>query len=110
MGDADGGFGLVDVLSTGALRTHGIDFEIGLVDLNIDVFNFRQHSHGCGGGVDTARRFGVGNTLYPMHAGFELELGEYAAAAHLGDNFLKAPFGSLADRDDFGFPALLGGV
>ena len=45
-----------------------------------------------------------------MHAGFEFQFGEDAAAVHFGDDFLEAAFAAFAHRDDFGFPALLGGV
>ena len=54
--------------------------------------------------------FGVGHALHAVHAGFELELGEHAAAAHFGDDFLEAAFAAFADRQDFRLPALLGGV
>ena len=54
--------------------------------------------------------FGIGHTLDTVHARFELEFGEDAAAAYRGDNFLKAPLCALADRQNFRLPALPGGV
>ena len=41
-----------------------------------------------------------------MHAGFEFQLGEHAAAMHFGYDFLHAAFGAFAHRHDFGLPAL----
>ena len=55
-------------------------------------------------------RLGVGHALHAVHAGFELQLGEHAAAAHLGDDFLEAAHRALADREHLGLPALRGGV
>ena len=81
MGDADRRFGLVDVLAAGALRAHGIDAEIRLVDGDVDVLGFRQHRNRRRRGVNAAGGLGVGHALYAMHAGFEFELGEDAAAA-----------------------------
>jgi hypothetical protein len=45
-----------------------------------------------------------------VHAGFELELGEGAAAADLGDDFLVAADRPFARRDHLDLPALLGGI
>ncbi len=45
-----------------------------------------------------------------MNARLELELGEGAAPADLGDDFLVAALGAFARRHHFGLPALLGGV
>ena len=81
MGDADRRFGLVDVLAAGALRPHGVDLEIGIVDRDVDLLGLGQHRDGRGRGVDAARRLGVGHALHAVHAGFELQPGEDAAAA-----------------------------
>ncbi|HEY4969647.1 MAG TPA: hypothetical protein VII35_07055, partial [Steroidobacteraceae bacterium] len=51
-------------------------------------------------------RFGVGHALHPVHAGFEFQLGEGAAPAHLGDDFLVAAHGAFAGRDHLDLPAL----
>ena len=110
MGDADGGFGLVDVLAAGALRAHGVDLQVVVVDLDIDVLDLGQHRDGGGGRMDAAGGFGVGHALHAVHAGFEFELGEHAAAANFGDDFLEASLAAFAHRQDFGFPALLGGI
>src|SRR5436305_744287 len=54
VGDADGRFGLVDVLAAGALRAHGLDLEIVALDLDVDFLDLRQHGHDCGRGMDAA--------------------------------------------------------
>ena len=54
--------------------------------------------------------FGIGHALDAVHAGFEFQLGESAAAADLGDYFLVAAHRTVACVRDFDFPALLGGV
>ena len=56
------------------------------------------------------RAFGVGHALHAVHAGFEFQLGEGAAAADLGDDFLVAAHGAFARGDHLDLPALLGGV
>ena len=99
MGDADGRFGLVDVLAAGAARAHGVDLEVGLVDDEIRLLRDRKHRDGRGGGVDASLRLGRRHALDPMHAALELEAGEYAAARDLGDDFLVAAGRpSLIDR------------
>jgi len=85
------------VLAAGALRAHGVDLEIVIVDFDVDIFHLGQHRDGGGRGVDAAGGFGVGHALHTVHAGFEFELGEDAAAAHLGDDFLEAALAAFAD-------------
>ena len=48
--------------------------------------------------LDAAGSFGVRHSLHAMHARFEFELGEYAAAAYFGDDFLEATFAAFAQR------------
>ena len=43
VGDADRGFGLVDVLAAGALRAHGLDPQIVVLDVDIDILDLGQH-------------------------------------------------------------------
>ena len=103
-------FGLVDMLAAGTARAQRIDLEIDLVDHDVDVLRLGQHRDGCGRGMDAARRLGVGHALHAVHAGFELELRECAAAADFGDDFLEAAHRTFIRRDDLDLPALLGGV
>ena len=46
--DANGGFGLVDVLAAGAAGTHRIDLQVVGVDVDFDVVGFGQHGDGGG--------------------------------------------------------------
>ena len=92
------------------LRAHGVDLQVVVVDRDVDLLGLRQHRDGRGRGVDAARRLGVRHALHAMHAGFEFQLGEGAAAADLGDDFLVAADRAFARRDDFDLPALLGGI
>ena len=96
MSDAHGRFGLVDVLSAGAARAQGVDLEIFLFDDDIDFFGLRQHRDSGRRSVDTAGPFGVGHALNAMHARFEFQFGEGAAAADFGHDFLKAADGAGA--------------
>ena len=89
---------------------HGVDLQIRFVDLDVDVLGFRQHGDRRGRGVDAALRFGVRHALHAMHAGFEFQLGEGAAAADFGDDFLVAAHGAFARGDHLDLPALLGGI
>ena len=102
VGDADRGFGLVDVLAAGALRSHGVDLEVVRLDLDVDVLDLGQHRDGRGRGVDAALRLGVGHALDAVHAGLELQPGERPAAPDLGDDFLEAALGALGEGEDFG--------
>ena len=63
----------VDVLATGAARSHRVDANVVRLDIDIDIFCFRQYRHGRGGRVDPAARFCCWNALNAMHAGFELQ-------------------------------------
>ena len=106
MGDADRRFGLVDVLAAGALRAHGVDLQVGILDLDIDLLRLRQHRDGRGRRMDAAGAFGVRHALHPMHAGFELQFCVGAAAFDLGDDFLEAADGAFARRNHLDLPAL----
>ncbi len=106
MGDADRGFGLVDVLAAGALRAHGLDPQIVALDLDVDLLDLRQHGYRRRRGVNAPLRLGVGHALHPVHAGFEFQFGERAAALHFGDDFLKTPHGAFAGGDHLDLPAL----
>ena len=92
------------------LGAQRVDAQIGVVDGDVDVLRLGQHRDGCGRGVDAAGRFGVGHALHAVHAGFVFELGEGAAAADFGDDFLVAAHRAFARGHDFDLPALAGGV
>ena len=102
-------FGLVDVLAAGALRAHGLDPQIVALDIDIDLLDLRQHRDRRRRGVNAALRLGVGHALHAMHAGFEFQFGERAAAPDFGDDFLEAAHGAFAGGDHLDLPALQAG-
>ncbi len=106
MSDANRRFGLVDVLAAGALGAHGLDAQVFLLDLDIEFFDLGQHRHGRRRGVNAALGFGVGHALHAVHPRFEFQLGERAAALHLGDDFLKPADRAFRGRNHLDAPAL----
>src|ERR1700716_1370199 len=106
VGNADRGFGLVDVLAAGALRAHGLDPPVVALDVDIDLLDLRQHRNRRRRSVNATLGLGAGHALHPVHAGLEFQFGECAAALHFGDDFLEAAHGAFAGRDHFDLPAL----
>ena len=45
MGDADGGFRLIHMLSAGAAGTEGVDLQIRRVDVHLHLLRLRQDGH-----------------------------------------------------------------
>jgi hypothetical protein len=81
VGDADRRVGLVDVLAAGALRRDRCRCA-GPRSLirRLDFLDLGQDRDGAGRGVDAPLRLGGRHALHAMHAGFEFQLGEGAAA------------------------------
>ena len=104
------GFGLVDVLAAGAARAQRVDSKIGIVDGDVDLLSLGQDGDGRRRGVDAAGRLRIGHALDAVHAGFVFQLGEGAAAADFGDDFLIAAHRAFARGHDFDLPALIGGI
>ena len=52
--DAYGGVGGVNALTTRARSAVGVDAQVGLVDLDVDLLGLGKHGDGCRGGLDTA--------------------------------------------------------
>ena len=71
MGDADRGFGLVDMLAAGALRAHRIDLQVRFVDIDVDFLGFGQHRDGRRRRMNAALRLGFRHALDSMHARLE---------------------------------------
>src|SRR5262249_13943840 len=105
--NANGRFCLVDVLSAGTLRAHGVDLEIGLVDMDVNILHLWEHCDSCRRGMDATRSLSIGYALDAMRPWLEFKLGKHATPAHLGDDFLEAAFRAFAQRKNFRLPTLL---
>ena len=106
MGDADRRFGLVDVLAASPARAHGVNLEVTLVDDEIRLLGDWQHGDGRGGSMNAPLGLGRRHALHPMHAAFELEASEDAAAGNFGHDFLESPRRPLAHRQNLDLPPL----
>ena len=110
MGDADSGIGLVDVLATRAGGAEGVDADVLVVDLDLDILDLGQDRDGGGRGVDPAAGLGGRNALDAVDAAFELQPAEDALAGDGGDDLLVAAGIALGGRVQFDLPAAGGGV
>ena len=111
VGDADGGVGGVDALAARAARAEGVDPQILVVDLDVDLLGFRQHRDCDRRGVDAAARFRRGHPLDPMDAALVLQLAVRAAPLDHRDHFLEAAAAGVVARHDLEPPAVtLGGT
>ena len=88
VGDADGGVGLVDVLTAGAARAERVDLEFALVDLELHFVRLRQDRDGGGGRLDAPLALGLGHPLDTVDAGLELEARVGAVPRDLEGHFL----------------------
>ena len=70
----------------------------------------RQHGDGRRRSVDAPLRLGLRHALDAMHARFEFQPREDAAALDLGDDFLEAAERAFARRDDLDAPAVQRGI
>ena len=66
--DAHGRVGAVDVLTARAACAVGVDAQIVLVDLHLDVVHLGHDGDGGGGGVDASARFRLGHALHAVRA------------------------------------------
>src|SRR5690606_9744932 len=97
--------GRVHALTARAAGRGDIDFQIALVDLEVDLLRLGQHGDGRRGGVDAPLRFRLGDPLHAVHAALVLEPGVHAIPAAERDRFLPATGGGLARAQDFHAPA-----
>ena len=94
----------------GPRRAEDVDAQVLVVDLDVDLLGLGQHRHGRGRGVDAALRLGRRHALHAVHARFELQPGEHAAAGDGGDRLLVAADAGVGELHDLEAPAVLGGV
>src|SRR5690606_24574111 len=102
----DGAVGGVDVLTACTAGAVNVDFQIAVVNCDIDFFGFRQHRDGGGAGVNAATAFGDRHTLNAVNAAFKLQLGEHALAGDRSHHFLITADLRFIGGYDFDFPPL----
>ena len=90
MGDAHGGVGGVNALTARAGGAVGVDAQVGLVDLDVDLLGLGKYGDGSRGGLNAALGLSLGNALDAVHAGLELHDGVDAVALDLELDGLKA--------------------
>ena len=61
------------MLTARAAGTVDLHFDVGGVDLHVHFLHLRQNRDGCGGGVDTAAGFRLGDPLHTVNAGLIFE-------------------------------------
>ena len=105
VGDAHGGISGVNALTARTGGAVGVDAQVGLVDLDVDLLGLGKYGDGRRGGLDTALGLGLGNALDAVHAGLELHDGVDAVALDLELDGLKAAGLAGAGIEHGGLPA-----
>src|SRR5712672_1907118 len=106
MGDAYRRVSRVHRLPTWPRRTKRIDAQILRVDLDVDLFSFRQHGDGDGRSVNATAGFGLGHTLHAMDAGLVFQTRIDFVAFDQRDRLLQAADSGFRRVEDFHLPAL----
>jgi hypothetical protein len=108
--DANGAFGLVDLLSAGSSGAHGVNLNVFRSDVDLDFIGFREHCDGGSAGVHAALSFRFRDSLDAVSAAFELQGVVGAVAGDGKNNFAEATKFGGTEFEDFCFPAALGAV
>ena len=74
MGDADRRLRFVDMLAAGAAGAHGLDPQVLVLELDVDILHLGQHGDRDGRGVNAAGGLGHGHALDAVDAALKLEL------------------------------------
>ena len=106
VGQADGGFGFVDVLAARAGGAEFIESVILRLKIDFDIFGFGHHGNGRRRGMNPALGFGFGNPLHSVSTAFELQRAVRAVSFDRENDFLEATPLADARVHDFDFPAL----
>ena len=106
--DAHGGVGGVDALTAGAGGAVGVNAQVGLLDVDVDLIRLGQHGHGCRGGLDAALGLGLGDALDAVDAGLVLHDGVDALAGDLELDGLEAARVGRGAGEHLDLPALGG--
>jgi hypothetical protein len=105
MGDAHGGFCLVDMLAARAGCAIDINAQILGPNFNIHFLRFRHYRDSGGRSMNPPLGFRYGNALYPVGARFILEAAIDAITGHQADDFLYAAAFRHRLAQNFNFPA-----
>ena len=109
--DANGRFGLVDVLPAGPAGPHPLPLNVRrFVDDDLRLFRLRHHRDRRGGRVDAALRFRRRDALDAVPAGLVPEVLVRVLAGHAEGDFLEPARFARAVRNLFQLPSLLAGV
>ena len=107
MGHADGGVGLVDVLTAGARRAVGIDADIGRVDVDLDrIVDFRIHEQRRERGMAAVGRVERRLAHQAVHARFRAQEAVGVVALDLQGGRLDAGDLAVGLLEDFDLEAL----
>ena len=85
--------------------TKAVDAVVVGGKVHLDIFRLGHYRHRRGAGVDTSLRLGLGDTLDPVSAAFELQLAETAFPLDAEDDLFEAAHFGRAGRHQFGLPA-----
>ena len=108
MRDADGRVGRVDALAAGARGAVGVDAQVGLLDVDVDLVGLGQDRHGGRGGLDAALALGLRDALDAVDATLVLHDGVDLLARDLELDGLEAAGVGWAAGQDLGLPTLGG--
>src|SRR5207245_2945590 len=103
--DADGGVGRVHALTTRARGAEGVDPQVLLVDLDLDVVRLRQDGHRRRRGVDPTGSLRLRHALDPVHAALVPEAAVDLAAADKRDDLLDPAQPAAAQVERLDLPA-----
>ena len=103
--DAHRAVGRVDALPAGAARAEHVDPQILVLDLDVDLFGFREHGHRCRRGMNAALLLGHGDALHAVHARLVTERTVRLRTTRRKHRFLQAAEGAVREREDLDLPA-----
>src|SRR5690606_5754473 len=82
----------VNVLSTSTSCTICLKFEVSWINLDVNLFSFRQYRHCSCRCMYATLRFGIRYTLNPVHTAFVFHLSEDLVPAQTEGDLFKSTF------------------